>query len=130
VAAAKEKTSKAGIEMLILRLLLPDGRTIQSVLTFCEAARPVISAFCDSADLRKPAEADVAVDLNASHCLGRYVYIVASAETDNQTGAQPKVTRFLTREEALAINPEVARVVLKEQAPLDLPRTKPNPFNS
>ena len=57
---------------------------------------------------------------------------IKSGETDNQSGALPKVTRFLTREEALAINPELAKVVLKEQAPLGLPRTqvKANTFNS
>jgi hypothetical protein len=68
VIAAKEKISEVGNEMLIMKLTIPDGRTT-SVLTFCEAARPVISAFCDSADLRKPAEANVPVDLNANHVL-------------------------------------------------------------
>jgi hypothetical protein len=130
VIAAKEKISEAGNDMLILKLMISDGRTIGSVLTFVPAAQPVINAFCDSANLRKPAEADVAVDLNACHCLNRYVYVTVSVETDDQTGAQPKVTRFLTREEALAINPELAKITLKEQAPLELPRSKPNPFNS
>jgi hypothetical protein len=55
---------------------------------------------------------------------------VVSVETDGQTGTSPKVTRFLTREEALAINPELAKVTLKDQQPIELPRTKPNPFNS
>jgi hypothetical protein len=104
VIAAKEKISEAGNDMPVMKLRLPDGRTIGSVLTFVPAAQPVINAFCDSADLRKPADPDVAVDLSDSHCLCRYVYITVSVETDNQTGAQPKVTRFLTRVEALAIN--------------------------
>jgi hypothetical protein len=130
IIAAKEKLSEAGKDMIVMKLMVPDGRTIGSVLTFCEAARPVISAFCGSAGLRTPAEADIAVDLTASHCLGRYLYIVVSVETDGQTGTQPKVTRFLTREEALAINPELAKVQLREQQPLELQRTKPNSFNS
>jgi hypothetical protein len=130
VSAAREKVSEAGNEMLVMKLMIPDGRTIGSALTFCEAARPVISAFCESAYLRKPAEPNIAIDLNASHVLNRYVYLVVSVETDGQTGAQPKVTRFLTRAEALAINPELAKIVLREQALLELPRTKPNPFNS
>jgi hypothetical protein len=130
IVVAKEKISEAGNDMLILKLMLPDSRTIGSVLTFVPAAQPVINAFCDSANLRKPAEADVAVDLNSSHVLGRYVYITVSVETD--TGAQPKVIRHLTRAEALAINPRLAEVALREQASLELPRTKlnPNPFHS
>jgi hypothetical protein len=128
VIAAKEKISENGSYMLVMKLMIPDGRTIGSVLTFVPAAQPVINAFCYSADLRKPANPDVAVDLNASHCLGRYLYI--TVKTDNQPGTQPKVTRFLTREEALAINPELTKLTLKEQTPLELPRTQPNPFNS
>jgi hypothetical protein len=58
------------------------------------------------------------------------IFVLDRVETDNQTGAQPKVTRFLTRHEALAINPELTKVTLKEQTSLELPRTKPNPFNS
>jgi hypothetical protein len=103
VIAAKEKISEASNDMLVMKLMIPDGRTIGSVLTFVPAAQPVINAFCDSADLPKPTDPDVAVDLNANHCFGRYLYIIA--ETDNQAGTQPKVTRFLTRAEALAVNP-------------------------
>jgi hypothetical protein len=130
IISAKDKLSDAGNEMIVMKLMIPDGRTIGSVLTFVPAAQPVINAFCDSADLRKPAEADVGVDLFARDCLGRYVYVVVTVETDNRTGVAPKVTRFLKREEALAINPDLAKVPLREQAPLELHRTKPNPFNS
>ena len=130
VAAAKERVSEAGNDMLTLRLVLPDGRMVSSTLTFVPNAQPVINAFCDSADLRKPAEANVSVDLNASHCLGRYVYVTIAVDTDNATGAFSRVTRYLTRSETLAINPELAKVALREQAPLELPRTKPNPFHS
>jgi hypothetical protein len=130
IITAKEKISENGNDMLVMKLMIPDGRSIGSVLTFVPAAQPVINAFCDSAELRKPAEADIAVDLRAADCLNRYVYVTISVETDGQTGAQPKVIRFLTREEALAINPELAKVQLREQAPLELQRSKSNPFNS
>jgi hypothetical protein len=35
-------------------------------------------------------------------------------------------TRFLTHEEALAVNPGLSEIVLKERAPLELPRTQIN----
>lgn len=116
--------------MIVMKLSIPDGRTVSSILTFVLAAQPVINAFCDSADLRKPAEANVAVHLSARDCLGRYVYIVVAIDTDGQTSAASKVTRFLKREEALAINPDLAKVTLREQASVELQRSKPNPFNS
>jgi hypothetical protein len=46
-----------------------------------------------------------------------------TAETDDASGTLSKLTRFLTREEALAVNPGVSKLVLKEQAPLELPDT-------
>src|SRR5262245_6552678 len=82
IVAAKEKISENGNDMLIFKLMIPDGRMIGSVLTFVPAAQPVINAFCDSAELHKPAEADVAVDLHAADCLNRYVYVTISVETD------------------------------------------------
>src|SRR5262245_43882656 len=96
---AQERTSSAGNDMIAMKLTIPDGRTINSILTFVPAAEPVINAFCDSADLHKPAEANVAVDLTASDVLDRYLYIVITTESDNQTGAVSKVTRFLRRKE-------------------------------
>jgi hypothetical protein len=130
VVSAKEKISDAGNDMIVMRLSIPDGRTIGSVLTFVPQAQPVINAFCDSAELRKPAQADVAVELTTRDCLGRYVYIAVTVETDNRTGAAAKVTRFLRREEALLLNPELARVAIRDQVPVELRRTQPNLFNS
>ena len=60
------------------------------------------------------------------HCLGRYIYIAVTVQTDNGSNTLSNVTWFLTREEALAINPELSKVVLKEQVPLELPRTQIN----
>ena len=41
VTSAKERISNNNHETLVMQLMIPDGRTILSVLTFCEAARPV-----------------------------------------------------------------------------------------
>jgi hypothetical protein len=130
VINARECILEAGNGTIVMKLMIPDGRTIGSILTFVPNARVAINAFCDSADLPRPSDPDVAVDLTAARCLGRYLYITVTVVIDNAGGLQSRVNRFLTCEEAVALNPEQAKVFLKEQAPLKLPRTKSNPFNA
>jgi hypothetical protein len=117
VVKAAERVSEAGNEMLVMRLQLPDGKILPCVLTFCEQARRPIDAFCSSAELIRPSEPDVEVELRAQHVLNRYIYCKIEHDED---GA-PRITRFIDRQAALAANPRLASVTLQPQQPLALP---------
>jgi hypothetical protein len=102
-----------------MKLGLPDGRELPCCLTFVPKAEAVLNAFCDSAGLIKPAQGEAV--LTAADCLGRYLYVVISNDVgDPDSDPVPHVTRFITREAALIKNPQLAKVMLKEQAPRPL----------
>jgi hypothetical protein len=118
VTRAVEKVSERGNEMISMMLSLADGRSIPCILTFVEAARPVINAFCSSAELVKPLEDGIEVELTAHHCLGRYLYVVIVNDgNDPVSDPIPRICRFITREQALLI----AQIKLQPQAPITLP---------
>lgn len=121
IVAAKEKISANGNAMLVLKLRLHTGAELQSVLTFVPAAERVITAFCESAGLLVGTDENAEVNLSAGDVLNRYLYVTvvndcASPESD----PAPRVARFLTREAAIAKNPQLARVAIREQLPLKL----------
>jgi hypothetical protein len=103
--------------MITMRLQLPNGKTLPSVLTFVERAEPVINAFCQSAELLRPTETGTEVELRPEHVLHRYVYFRFEHDED---GA-PKITRFIDRRGALAANPRLADIKLGPQQTLMLP---------
>lgn len=117
IISAEEKTSDSGNAMLVMKLRLPDDRELPCVLTFVEKAEVVINAFCDSAQLIKPPNGEA--EISASDCVNRYLYVSVANETkDPHSDPIPHVTRFLTREQALIKNPQLAHVQLQEQKPL------------
>jgi hypothetical protein len=118
ITAAKDRVSANGNPMLVMRLSLPGKVEIPCVITFVEAARRLVNAFCDSAQLIKPDSPDVEVELCAKHCAGRWIYVVVSADP-NDGESLPKVVRFLTREQAISRNPSLAEIT-PFQAPLVL----------
>jgi hypothetical protein len=132
IIRAKEKLSQKGDEMIALTLALPDSRTIAASLTFVDSVKPVINAFVSSCGLTLPSEPGIRVELPANILVGRYCYITVNTETDDQGGVYSKVVRYLTREEALAVNPGLGKVMLREQPPIQLsPATnKPDLFGS
>jgi hypothetical protein len=131
VTKATEKVSERGNEMIVMTLSLPDGRSLSCILTFVEAARLVINAFCSSADLVKPLKDEIEVELTARHCLGRYLYITVVNDAGEVTDdPAPHVSRFLTREQALTKNPALAQIKLEPQEPLVLPVIRTGGFKS
>jgi hypothetical protein len=121
VISASERVSEAHNDMIVMRLLLPDSRSLPCCLTFFFQARPVLNAFCDSAGLAKPSDPDVEVQLTAEICKGRYLYITVSTELESNSDPTPRIVRFLTREQALIINPSLSKIVLQLQEPIHLP---------
>jgi hypothetical protein len=120
IVSAKEKLSVAGHDMIVMKLALPDGQTIASILTFVPAARPVINAFCDSCELSRPAERGVSVELPARILIERYCYITITNDTDEDGNLSSHVTRFLTRAEALIKNPALAKIAVRQQPEIRL----------
>ena len=112
IASATEKVSEAGNDLISMRVMFPDGQSLPCCLTFVPQARPVINAFCDSAQLTKPADGDIEVELTATHCKGRYIYVVVSNDPDSNGEASPRISRFLTREAALAANPALSKFIV------------------
>ena len=83
--------------------------------------RAAINAFCDSAQLTKPVDADIEIEITGTHCKGRYIYVVVSNDSESNGELSPHITRFLTREAALAANPALAKIMLQPQEAVKLP---------
>jgi hypothetical protein len=126
IVSATEKVSEAGNDLISMRVMFPEGQSLACCLTFVPQARPVINAFCDSAELTKPAAADIEVELTSAHCKGRYIYVVVSNDLESNGEAAPRITQFLTREAALQANPALEKIALQPHEPVQLtvvPRT-------
>jgi hypothetical protein len=119
VIRAVERLSSNNNEMLVLTLELPPpGRErLPCILTFCEAARKPIDAFCSSAGLIRPLEPDVEVCLRPEHVLQRYVYFRLEHDQDGS----PRITRFIDRQAAVQLNPKLAEVAIQSLPPVALP---------
>lgn len=123
IAKVVEKTSeRTGYPLLVMTLETPEFKRITSVLTFCEQAKAVISAVCRSAGLIMPENPDVDVTLEAHHLLSRYIYgVIVSSAGDLLNDPEPRVTRFLTREQAIQKNPAIAQIPLRILPVVTLP---------
>lgn len=126
VYAAKVLTAKTGIsargnEYLTMRLeLCPSKERISSTLTFVAGADTVISCFCSSIGLLRPARG-AEYDLTPTDVIGRHLYIIISSEPDPDTGdLVAHVVRFVTRDDAIRRNPAISEIQLQPQEPLRL----------
>lgn len=119
IATATERTSANGNPMIVMTIELPppDRQRLPCVVTFVPAARALVNALAASADLLRPSEPDVEVELSSHHLLNRYIYFRVEHDED---GA-PRITRFIDRQVALAANPRLAEVAIQPQAPIALP---------
>ena len=121
ILSATERPSAHGNMMIVMQLQLAGAGNIPCCLTFVNKARVAINAFCDSAELIRPTDPGIEVDLTAADCLGRYIYVTIVNDDDGEGGEPfPKIVRFLTRQAALIKNPAIAKVVLQEQKPRHL----------
>jgi hypothetical protein len=123
VTKVLEKVSeRTGYPMLIMTLETPDAKRISSTLTFCEAAKYVISACCKSAGLILPADPNTEVEAGPQHLLGKYLYTtVVSNPSELLDDPEPRVARFLTREQAIQKNPKIAEIPLRDWPEIVLP---------
>jgi hypothetical protein len=114
ISKAKEKTSQNGNAMLVMSARFVGGEELSFVTTFVEKAAKLVTYFCRSAELELPKEDGVEVELRAEDVLGRYFYPVVELDGDGLE-AVPKITRVLSRAEALARSPLLAKVRLESQ---------------
>jgi hypothetical protein len=125
IIAAEERCSGVGNDMLVMTLRLPTGEALPCILTFVKKARTAINCFCDSAQLLRPDDPEADVELTAADCLNRYLYVgITNDNPGPVSDPYPHVSRFLTREAALVKNPQLATIVLEDQKPLELRRTR------
>jgi hypothetical protein len=113
IIRAKEKLSEAGNTVLLLQAQFPGGEELSFAITFVERAAKLVAYFCRSIDLELPHGEGFEVEIKPADVLGRYFYPLVEADADGT----PRITRFLSRSEALAARPELAGVQLQPQTP-------------
>jgi hypothetical protein len=94
----------------------PQGEQLGFAVTFVERAAKLVAYFCRSLELELAAEQGSEVEIKPADVLGRYFYPIVELDGEG-TEAVPKITRFLSRSEAIAARPELAGVTLQLQAP-------------
>lgn len=117
ILEAIEQESSKGSDMIKLKLTtVPQNKYIWDYLVFHPKSAWVIQAFCRSSGLELPInEADV--DLNPKDCLSRICYAELVHERGQDGRTRLVVERYLTRQEALKINPALQKVPLPDDAP-------------
>jgi hypothetical protein len=116
IVKAKERVSGNGNPMLLMTARFPGDEELGFVITFVAAAAKLVSNFCRSIELELPQGDGVEVEIRPGDVLGRYFYPLVEADEDGT----PRITRFLSKSEALAINPGLATVKLEPQTPRSL----------
>ena len=105
--------------MLIMTAKFVDHSELGFVITFVERAAKLVSFFCRSCELELPEGAGVEVEIRPEDVEGRIFYPVVELDGDGLE-AVPKITRFLSKTEAIAANPAIAQVKLQSQSPRTL----------
>jgi hypothetical protein len=124
IIKAREKISEAGNTVLLMQAQFPQGEQLSFAITFVERAWKLIGHFCRSAELKLPQDTGIEVEIRPADVLGRYFYPLVELEGDGLE-AVPKITRFLSRTEAIAANPEIARIQIQPQPPRALKAVSP-----
>jgi hypothetical protein len=119
IVKAREKLSEAGNAMLLMRARFPEGEQLSLVITFVPKAAKLVGYFCRSIELELPAGEGVEVEIKPADVLGRYFYPFVELDGEGLE-AITKITRFLSRSEALAARPELAHITLQPQVPRTL----------
>jgi hypothetical protein len=123
IIRAKEKFSENGNPVLRMTARFPDLSELSFAITFVERAAKLIQFFCRSCELELPNGDGIEVEISPADVLGRLFYL--SVELGGE--GIPKITKFLSRAEALAINPALEKIALKPQAAITLPVVRKSP---
>lgn len=115
IVKAREKVSDAGNAMLVMVARFADLSELGFVVTFVPKAARLVGFFCRSCDLELPKGDGIEVEIRPGDVLGRIFYPVVELDGEGLE-AVAKITRFLSRAEALAANPKLAEIQLQPQA--------------
>jgi hypothetical protein len=119
IVKATEKTSEAGNTVLRMTARFSDLSELSFAITFVERAAKLIGFFCRSCDLELPQVQGVEVEIRPEDVTGRIFYPLVEMDGDGLE-AIPKITRFLSRSEAIAANPAITELKIQPQSPRTL----------
>jgi hypothetical protein len=114
IVRAKEKVSENGNSMLVMTAKFLDHSELGFIITFVPKAAKLVGFFCRSCGLELPEGAGVEVEIRSEDVEGRVFYPVVELDGDGLE-AIPKITRFLSRSEALAINSSIATIRVNQE---------------
>jgi hypothetical protein len=118
VLEATEQKSSRDSEMIKLKMAtIPHDRYVWDYLVFSEKAFWVIADFCRSSGLQLPVE-ESEVDLYPHDCLRRVCYAELVHERGRDGKTRLAVERYVTRKEALELNPALIQVKVPADAPV------------
>ena len=112
-----ETVSTKGSDMFKLKLTtVPHDRYVYDYLVFHPKAAWVITDFCRSSGLELPDhEADV--DIHPNDCLSHVCYAELVHQVGRDGKTQLSVERYVSRNEAIAINPALVRLNVPSGTP-------------
>ena len=113
VTKARERISEAGNTVLLMTAQFPQGEQLGFAITFVEQAVKLIGYFCRSAELELPKEAGVEVEIKPADVEGRYSYPVVEYDGEGLE-AVAKITRFLSRAEAITANSKLSEIKVQQ----------------
>jgi hypothetical protein len=116
IVKATEKTSEAGNTVLRMTARFVDLSELSFAVTFVERAAKLIGFFCRSCELELPEGAGVEVEIRPEDVAGRIFYPLFEMDGDG-IDAVPRITKFLSRSEAVTANPAIAQLKLQPQSP-------------
>jgi hypothetical protein len=115
IVRARERISETGNSMLLLTAQLSTGAELPFVVTFAQSQRSakLVAYFARSLDLIIPDGEGVEAEILPQDVLDRAFY--PQIELDDE--GQAKIVRFLSRQEAVAINADIEKIRLRPQVP-------------
>jgi hypothetical protein len=120
IIRAREKVSENGNPVLRMTARFPDHTELDFAITFVERASKLVGFFCRSCGLELPKGEGVEVEIRPTDVEGRIFYPAVELDGEGLESV-PRITKFLSRAEALAINPALAEIRIQEQQPVALP---------
>jgi hypothetical protein len=120
IVEAKEKVAESGNVVWILLAKFPDRSELRFHVTFAtsDKSRRLVMFFLKSLDLVLPEAVGAQIDLLPRDVQGRLFYCLIEPDSE---GA-PRITKFLSRAEALGLNPALAQIATAPQAPRTIGR--------
>jgi hypothetical protein len=115
IAEVKEKVAESGNMVWNLLARFPDKSVLRFYVTFADSdkSRRLVVFFLRSLDLVLPDSPGAQIELSPDDARGRLFYCTVELDED---GA-PRISKFLQRAEAVALNPLLSKVAVAHQEP-------------